>query len=419
MAATWSGDNSATWADLALSIPAVLSYGLFGMPFGGVDICGFGQDTSEELCARWTALGAIGYPFARNHADLHSAPQEPYLWPATVAVTSRTTLRMRYKLLSYYYTALRVAHAAGTPIARPLWMNYPHDTSTHRDMERGMEMDTAHHHQFMVGDALLVIPVLQEHVRSVKDAYFPASGTVWYPMFEDGGASVVDAREAAQVLEIPAPLESIPLYVAGGKILPLHTFDDDDDDDHHHTSSHSRRRSSGAGTAPPLTTAAVRKSPLSLVVALKHPVKHLNTLSTDAPFQTATGFMYFDDGGASTQPVGTSPCNFLNFALHVEQLQNHHHHQTVHFNAVLDVTFGVPEGLSGYGASHYDSASSSSSCSGFEWPRLLSVKVLGWHLPILNSCEILMEINSSSRQNNSVVVQSVQKVRQFSLIKLL
>lgn len=251
----WGGDNASKWAYAYFSIPQALTLGMLGIPFFGVDVCGFNGNSDLELCSRWMQLGSF-FPFYRNHNVLGAISQEPYVWDE-VLEASKITMDIRYSLLPYYYTLLYTAHNSGLPVMRALLWEFPDDPKL-------ADVDT----QFFVGEALIVTPVLEPGVSTVKGT-FPGSGSSevyydWYTYeeqdFEDGKNETLDA-----------PLGHIPVHIRGGNIIPMQE--------------------------PHLTTAESRNSSWALLVALD-----VNG--------AALGKLYSDDG----ESLSVSESLFVNFA---------------------------------------------------------------------------------------------------------
>ncbi len=160
-AATWTGDNNATWLDLEQSIPMIINLGLSGQPFSGPDIGGFNGNgpnntpTSRgEHFARWMGIGAL-FPFSRGHTAKGNIDKEPWSFGPEVEATCRIALERRYRLLPYFYTLFHEASVTGVPVMRPVFFADPKDPAL-----RG-EDDT-----FLLGSGLLVVPSLMpDHSR--------------------------------------------------------------------------------------------------------------------------------------------------------------------------------------------------------------------------------------------------------------
>lgn len=197
---TWTGDVETSWAGLWQTVPTVLGMGLSGIPYTGPDIGGFKGNPSSELYLRWFQLSTF-LPFCRTHSANNVKPRTPWTYGEPTLSIVRELLRLRYKLIPYFYTLAWEANRKGYPPVRPLFW-YDWENPKLWSYEDG----------FFLGDALLIYPVLYEKARS-RPAMFPKGK--WYNILDD---TVI---EGSQNVHLDAPLEEIPVFVKAGSILPL------------------------------------------------------------------------------------------------------------------------------------------------------------------------------------------------------
>ena len=229
------------WGNMYFGISQALAFGIAGIPYFGVETCGFNGNADMELCTRWMQLSAW-FPMYRNHNNRNTIAQEAYRW-ATTAESTRRIMNIRYSLLPYTYTLFHKAHKAGETVLRSLAWEFPDDPSL-----------AAIDNQFMSGPSLLVMPVLEPLVTTVKGV-FPgiAQGTIWYDWYT---LQKVDVA-AGENKTLEAELVHQPIFIRGGSIIPIQR----------------------AGN----TTRTSRQQPWSLIVALDKDGK-------------AEGDLYLDDG---------------------------------------------------------------------------------------------------------------------------
>jgi alpha-D-xyloside xylohydrolase len=203
-ATSWSGDIAPDFATLRRQIPAGLNYSMSGLPYWTTDIGGFqGGDPSDpayqEVYVRWFQYGAF-CPVFRTHGARKANELWSYGAQAQEILTRYDNLR--YRLLPYTYSlAWKVSSEGYTPM-RALAMDFPADHNV---------LDIAD--QFMFGPAILVSPVTEAGATS-RSVYLPA-GTSWYDFWT--GTTL----KGGQTMGAAAPLETVPLYVRAGSIIPM------------------------------------------------------------------------------------------------------------------------------------------------------------------------------------------------------
>jgi alpha-glucosidase len=198
-AATWTGDNSATWNHMRISVPQLINLGLSGYSFVGADIGGFNGSPTPELLTRWMELGAFN-PIYRNHAAKGTRFREPWVdGPQHEAIRKRY-IETRYRLLPYIYTSMEETSRTGVPLMRPMFLEFPDQPD--------LALNDA---EFMFGSDLLVAPQAWPFVDEYSVS-LPAGD--WYEYWS--GKKIA----GGQSLQVEPELDVLPVYVRAGSIIP-------------------------------------------------------------------------------------------------------------------------------------------------------------------------------------------------------
>jgi alpha-D-xyloside xylohydrolase len=219
----WGGDSYASSAQMVGQIRGLLGYGLSGIPFCSHDAGGFDYpphafdsmqvkslDIDELMLnqslesyprdpavyIRWLQFGVFS-----SHLRAHGkGPREPWEYGPEVETIARRYLKLRYRLLPYIYSNAWRSAETGLPMVRPMVLEYQDDLNTRR-----LDM------QYLFGEDFMVALIADE--ARPHPVYLPAGEWIEY-----WSKTLV---QGSQWIEVNPPLETLPLWVRRGAIIPM------------------------------------------------------------------------------------------------------------------------------------------------------------------------------------------------------
>jgi alpha-D-xyloside xylohydrolase len=220
----WSSDIYPTWDTLKRQVPTGLDFAASGLTYWSNDTGGWqylpeehhpahpplldpsdaranvgGYDDYPELYTRWFQYASF-LPIFRAHGSRPA--NEVWSYGKQAEPILEKYLRLRYRLMPYIYSLGYQTWLTGAPFMRALPLDFPNDPKV-ADLRD----------EYMFGPAFLVAPVTEQGATS-REVYLPA-GVDWFNYWTNG------RMKGGQTVTVQAPIETIPLFVRAGSILPL------------------------------------------------------------------------------------------------------------------------------------------------------------------------------------------------------
>lgn len=208
-ATLWSSDITCTWRAFKSQVPQGINACASGIPYWTSDIGGYhfhwqapdwSTPDNRELFTRWFQFGTFS-PIFRIHGKGERALFSSN-WDAATKAILLNYDNLRYRLLPYNYSLGWKVTSENYTIMRSLAFDFKDDEGIRNIPD-----------QYMFGPAFLVNPVT-EAKQTTRKVYLPKSAN-WYDFWT--GKLI----KGGQTLDAPAPIETLPLYVKAGSIVPM------------------------------------------------------------------------------------------------------------------------------------------------------------------------------------------------------
>lgn len=211
-ATLWSSDITTTFRSLKTQVPQGINACASGIPYWTSDIGGYLSRTSpdgipdwskpeyRELFTRWFQFGTF-CPIMRIHGKGERAIYSKNWDESTRSILLKYD-KLRYRMLPYVYSLAGWTTLNNYTMMRSLAFDFRNDAKVQGIPD-----------QYMFGPAFMVSPVTSAQAKT-RQVYLPA-GTEWYDFWT--GAKL----QGGQDVESSAPIETIPLYVKAGSIIPM------------------------------------------------------------------------------------------------------------------------------------------------------------------------------------------------------
>ena len=206
----FSGDTYSTWESLDYqpyfnTIAANVGYGFWSHDIGGHMFTTRGEVLDQELYTRWMQLGVF-LPVMRSHSTKDgNMKKEPWNLAQPYMPIVSETVKQRYRLAPYIYTAAREAYETGVAMCRPLYYDYPDDERAYA---------TEYRNEYLFGNDILVAPITKPMTDGVStlDVFLPDGN--WYEM------ATGEMIAGGKVVTRDFLIDEYPIYVKEGAVIP-------------------------------------------------------------------------------------------------------------------------------------------------------------------------------------------------------